>query len=46
MGDFEDTIGATGKHGNAGTETGNGNNLKDLENVSQSRGHTLTKSLR
>ena len=25
---------------------GNGNNLKDVENVSQSRGHTLVKSLR
>ena len=24
----------------------NGNNLKDVENVSQSRGHTLAKSLR
>ena len=42
----------TGKHGNAGMEmeTGTGKweqkQPKDLEKVSQSRGHTLAKSLR
>ena len=41
-------IWAAGKHGNVGTEMGTGTGMEttDVENVSQSRGHTLAKSLR